>query len=702
MSLLNINIEEILKELDQATLQTLDRLVEENPSTLRKNSQNILDEPISEKVDYKLVKPLIPKTFQPTAPPRKRRGRKTQEILRMFDPIPRDNNLNVTNYQNEIRDLYEDTEQDGEEAKGRRFIRWRFIRGLERNLTPVLMEKIPEKVHTAFYLRHIFSYQLRNIDDGTLIVMYTYIGSPWFERLSDAEKWLSEREKVRLDPDNTNRPDTKWVSENHFNVDLKVVLDRQPLLGTGPLPNWLRDCARGRAGPMVALDTYRDNLCLWRCIAVHQGSRPDRSTTAAREFAKSFFNLVATPQDCRKTSLDELDEVEKHLNKNQVFTNWLGIRVYEPERMEDGEVVWYLRRKPPHKLTNILTIGIYEGHAFVLKDISKLAKTYACVHCRSRFSQACNLQRHTQTCAQGKTVIDCPEESVESSQTTFEKAFYPKHSSSPESLRWLEQEAALRKIHIHHAACGHGGERWVERAPVDGYNHETKSAFQYHGCHWHGCRKCYPYDRNKIIERTQTLRAAGYLVIEAWSCEVGEINIELPQTQIQGYPHAILYDFEAYGDKNQRKEPTGMLTIENTHVPISVSIGDTLEREPTHICEKNPADLVHKFMEELERRGKNIRDQVRAAFMPDDMNMLTKAKRLKIEEWCDQVPVLGFNSGRYDLNLIREHFAERLSGTTGKVRVAKNGNKIMFILTKNFRFLDIMNYLAPGTSYEKW
>jgi len=78
---------------------------------------------------------------------------------------------------------------------------------------------------------------------------------------------------------------------------------------------------------MLALDTYRDNLCLWRCIAVHRGSRPDRSTTPARELAKSFFYLIATPQDCRKTCLDELDEVEKHLNKKQIFKDWLGIRV---------------------------------------------------------------------------------------------------------------------------------------------------------------------------------------------------------------------------------------------------------------------------------------------------------------------------------------------------------------------------------------
>ena len=40
------------------------------------------------------------------------------------------------------------------------------------------------------------------------------------------------------------------------------------------------------------------------------------------------------------------------------------------------------------------------------------------------------------------------------------------------------------------------------------------------------------------------------------------------------------------------------------HVPISVSIGDTLEREPTHICDPDAKELIRKFMEELKRRGK--------------------------------------------------------------------------------------------------
>ncbi|XP_078347123.1 uncharacterized protein LOC144632369 [Oculina patagonica] len=167
------------------------------------------------------------------------------------------------------------------------------------------------------------------------------------------------------------------------------------------------------------------------------------------------------------------------------------------------------------------------------------------------------------------------------------------------------------------------------------------------------------------MKRTRLLRRAGYRVIEAWACEVRKIVVDTPRAQTKSYPHAILYDFEAYGDNNQRKEPTPTLTIENAHVPISVSIGDTLEREPTHICERDPAELVRKFMEELERRGKNIRAQVRAKFMPKDVGLLPKAQRQKIEEWCNQVPVVGFNSGSYDLNLIKNNFADRLADTTG-------------------------------------
>ena len=715
-----VSLEQELAKIDPAELRHLSQLLSENVPAVKKIIKNVLVEPLSETRQERFIpplpplQPLQPKPYQPTAQPRKR-GRKQQSLLRQFDPIQPNNVRNVTDYQNEILNLYEVAKFEGEESHGRRFKRWRIIKDLNKDLTPKFMEKIRENVRTAFYMRHTYSYMLRNIEDGTIIFYYQNKGSPWVNTYAEAENWLINMEAKRLDADSIERPNTKWIFEGHFNADVKVVLDHQPLLGTGPLPNWLRNLAHSRS--MVALDTYRDNMCLWRCIAVHKGARPDRSTKAAQGLAKSFFKLRDTPTNCVKTSLDELEKVEMHLNKGTAFSGWLGIRVYVPERIDEKEVVWHLTRNPAPQFKNVMTIGIFGKHAFLIKDITKLAKTYACIHCNARFTKASNLQRHTERCAQGKTVIDCPGEKVEAPQTAYEKAFYPKHKASKESIQWLEYVAKHWKIPIRHAMSGHGGERWIEKRPVDGYNHEKKLVLQYHGCYWHGCPKCYR-DRNKIIERgdrsredlfqatmrrTAYLRKAGYRVIECWACEVGDKYVEqLPEAKTKSYPHAILYDFEAYGDNNQRKEPTDSLTIENAHVPISVSIGDTFEREPTHICEKDPAELVRKFVEELERRGKNIRKKVRDEFMPADVNLIPKDQRKKIEEWCDQVPVLGFNSGTYDLNLIRKYFAEKLAGTASKVRVAKNSNKIMFILTSGFRFLDIMNYLGPGTTYDKW
>ena len=130
---------------------------------------------------------------------------------------------------------------------------------------------------------------------------------------------------------------------------------------------------------LTVLDTYRDNLCLWHFIAVHQGWRVDCCTQKARELAKGFFDCANVPRNIPKTSFNQLDKVERHQNKGKkAITEWIGIRVYEPIWCEDGKVEWHLRRNPPAKLKNILTIIIYEGHAFYIKGIETLANMYDC------------------------------------------------------------------------------------------------------------------------------------------------------------------------------------------------------------------------------------------------------------------------------------------------------------------------------------
>ena len=265
-------------------------------------------------------------------------------------------------------------------------------------------------------------------------------------------------------------------------IEVKVVIDNQPLLGTGLLPDWLRNLAHGRN--MISLDTFNDNLCLWRCIAVHRGARSNRCSQTAKQLAKGFFKSALVP----RTSLDELDKAEGYLNKGKKLSEWLGIRVYEPELQQNGEIYWHLINNPSDNLKNIMTIEIHEGHAFLIKDITKLAKMHVCSNCRGRFTQACSLQRHLKTYTQGKTIIACPNEKVKAPLTNYERTFYDEGSVSKPAISWLEKTSTSLGIHIHHAMCGHGGERYILGAPVDGYVPTPETIFQYHGCWWHGCR----------------------------------------------------------------------------------------------------------------------------------------------------------------------------------------------------------------------
>jgi len=69
---------------------------------------------------------------------------------------------------------------------------------------------------------------------------------------------LQQQEGNRLEGENINRPSTTFVFEKHLSVQIKIILDQQPLwVGEGRLPNWLRT----KKG-LIALDNFDDDLCV--------------------------------------------------------------------------------------------------------------------------------------------------------------------------------------------------------------------------------------------------------------------------------------------------------------------------------------------------------------------------------------------------------------------------------------------------------
>ena len=43
-----------------------------------------------------------------------------------------------------------------------------------------------------------------------------------------------------------------------------------------------------------------------------------------------------------------------------------------------------------------------------------------------------------------------------------------------------------------------------------------------------------------------------------------------------------------------------------------------------------------------------------------------------------------------------------MTDKTKEIFIAKKQNRYMFLSTPHFKFLDIMSYLAPGISFDKW
>ena len=92
---------------------------------------------------------------------------------------------------------------------------------------------------------------------------------------------------------------------------------------------------------------------------------------------------------------------------------------------------------------------------------------------------------------------------------------------------------------------------------------------------------------------------------------------------------------------------------------------------------------------------------------PSDFQILPGEVKEQWRQWVNQVPVIGFNSGKYDLNMVKEYFVKEISYNKDDkynedVFAAKKENDYVFLTTSKFKFLDVKNCIETGLSYDAW
>ena len=133
------------------------------------------------------------------------------------------------------------------------------------------------------------------------------------------------------------------------------------------------------------------------------------------------------------------------------------------------------------------------------------------------------------------------------------------------------------------------------------------------------------------------------------------------EKEFRPYAHFIVHDWEAI-QKFLNEQPTDYLTYIAKHVPVSVAIYDTLSGETVYLVDKDPEKFVEKCMNVLSKKCDAIVKDVQTKYpYHSDFVMLPKKVKENWKEWVNQVPVVGFNSGKYDVNMIKEYFVKRIS-----------------------------------------
>ena len=208
-----------------------------------------------------------------------------------------------------------------------------------------------------------------------------------FKSLEEIQPYIEECEQKRLDLDNeevlskaylpakiTTEARDNYEDKVIFrHIQIKLVASNKPLMGCGPLPDWLRDkrC-------IYAIDNFDDNLCVWRCLVIYKrhahGEKNQvqkRNCEAALNLVREYYgDTVLKKKDVRPTKLADFEGISKYHNVN--------IMLYEPKKdsRKDAGSIWRLVYDKVQYKNNLpsVSMGLLGDHCFYTKEMDVLCK----------------------------------------------------------------------------------------------------------------------------------------------------------------------------------------------------------------------------------------------------------------------------------------------------------------------------------------
>ena len=211
------------------------------------------------------------------------------------------------------------------------------------------------------------------------------------------------------------------------------------------------------------------------------------------------------------------------------------------------------------------------------------------------------------------------------------------------------------------------------------------------------------------------------------------------------FKNLAIFDFESICVQEESFKDTDTTKWIGKHIPISVSISSNLVKEPFFLCNSDPHHLVTTFIGALENlalqskaRMKNLFFDIettiniqlgsvlekltqrhirrKQAYLNDcDNETSTSTQFLQIqkkqlidlqehlERYCSVLPIFGFNSAKYDLNLIKSYLLPIVVNERNiEPAVLKKANQFISFKFGDIGQLDILNFFVGATSLDSF
>ena len=455
----------------------------------------------------------------------------------------------------------------------------------------------------AFKITLGFGFVLHNPLSGQFKYFYVSDNNYLFDRAytiasrKDLETFM--KKIIALDlPTNCYlaKPSSGWVLCGITNVQAKIIKLPGTLIGGGDLPSYLQT-SKSISCLTTNMQTgkkYTDELCVFRCIALHQGA----SIKGLEIYTKSL-----------------LYEFEKFRGKE--FKN--GVTIFDIPLLEicfkfpinvytlkEDKSVDTIYISPLRGTT--LYLNLYEKHFSYISNLRAYSSNYKCDDCDRHFQRSDHLQQHLKKC-----------------QTGIKEVY-----------RGGKFDASLDTV----------------------------------------------FDK------------------------LAKIGIFVPEED-RYFEYISVYDFEAM----QVPDATRVhgRDMHYTHIPVTFSICSNIpgHMEPVHVqSDGSTQELVNQLvrlqLRHQEKSSQLMRDKFAWIFEKLENEEHQKLKR-KFTKYCDLLPIISFNGSKYDIPLIRKYLPLALQTYDALPNfVIKKDRSYMVLATDRLKYMDLIFYLAAGTSLKKF